>query len=80
MPGLSRKKRLTAIRSDQKQSRLVNGELKVKERARRDNRIKELLRKGKLPYTPVVMSWLSAKLNKPGTRITQKDVDAVLKG
>jgi hypothetical protein len=77
---MSRKTRGQLVQQKMKASRLRNGELKVKERARRDNRIKELLRKGKLPYTPVVMSWLSIHLNKPSTRITQKDVDAVLKG
>jgi hypothetical protein len=80
MPRLSRKKRGQLVQQKMKASRLRNGELKVKERARREDRIKELLKKGKLPYTPVVMSWLSAHLDKPSTRITQTDVDAVLKG
>jgi hypothetical protein len=80
MPGLSRKKRLTLIRKDQKESRLVNGERKVKERARRDVRIKDLLKKGKLPYTPSIMSWLSSKVGKPSGQIKQEDVTALLNG
>ncbi|HEV3146804.1 MAG TPA: hypothetical protein VGZ47_23155 [Gemmataceae bacterium] len=80
MPRMSRKTRGQLIQRKMKASRLRNGELKLKERARRENRIKELLRKGKLPYTPVVMSWLSAHLGKPSTRITQADVNTVLKG
>jgi hypothetical protein len=65
---------------DQAESRLRNGILKVKERARRDERMSALVKKGKLPYTPGVMSWLSVKLHKPSTRITQADVDKLLKG
>ena len=58
------------IRRDQRQvdqaaSRLRNGGVKVKERARRDARILDTVKKGKLPYLPHVMSWLSAKLDKP---------------
>lgn len=65
--------------ADMRESRRRNSPVKAKERARRDARMKELLKKGKLPYTPPIMSWLSAQVNKPSTRITQADVDAVLK-
>ena len=65
--------------ADMKESRSKNGALKVKERARRETRMKAILKKGKLPYTPPVMSWLSAQLEKPSTRITQADVDGLLK-
>jgi hypothetical protein len=64
---------------DMAESRHRNGILKTKERARRETRLREALKKGKLPYTPTVLSWLSAKLNKPGRLITQKDVDRLLK-
>jgi hypothetical protein len=59
-------------------SRRVNGLKKMKERARRNARMVEILKKGKLPYTPSVMSWLSATLDKPSHRIVQADVDKVL--
>jgi hypothetical protein len=59
-------------------SRRENGMRKTKERARRDARMTEALQKGKLPYTPAIMSWLSARLDKPSTRIVQADVDKVL--
>jgi hypothetical protein len=62
------------------QSRHDNGIKKADERERRTKRIKGLIKKGKLPYTPVVMSWLSAELDKPSTRITKADVDRVLSG
>jgi hypothetical protein len=80
MPRMSRKTRGQLVQKKMKESRLRNGELKVKERVRRDDRIKALLKKGKLPYTPVVMSWLSVRVGKPSGRITQADVNAVLKG
>jgi hypothetical protein len=72
------------IRREQRQvdmfdSRLRNGVRKVKERARRDARMKEVVKKGKLPYTPVVLSWLSAQLGKPGRLITAEDVQTLLK-
>jgi hypothetical protein len=66
-------------RADMKESRLVNGFLKVKERARRDQRIVSIIKKGgQLPYAPFVMSWLSEKLDKPGRLITAEDVQKVL--
>ena len=65
--------------ADMKESRKKNGVLKVKERVRRETRMKAILKKGKLPYTPPVLSWLSAELGKAGTRITQADVDSLLK-
>ena len=46
-------------------------------------KIVELLTSGelaKLPYIPAVMSWLSTKLDKPASRITQADVDQVVQG
>lgn len=65
-------------RADMAESRIVNGMVKRKERARRDLRMKEIIKKGKLPFTPPVMSWLSAQLNKPSKQITQGEVDRLL--
>ena len=65
-------------RVDMDISRRTNGMLKTAERERRQVRMVGLLKKGKLPYTPAVMSWLSAHLDKPATRIVQADVDAVV--
>jgi hypothetical protein len=56
-------------------SRRTNSPRKVAERARRDTRMMETVTKGKLPFTPPVMSWLSVKLDKPSRQITQQDVD-----
>jgi len=71
------------IRREQRQvdmavSRRTNGMRKMKERVRRNTRMLEILRNGKFPYTPSVMSWLSAQLDKPSTRIEQADVDRLL--
>ncbi len=63
---------------DMKESRHRNGILKTKERARRDARMMETVKKGKLPYTPPVLSWLSVKLGKPGRLITPDDVKKLL--
>jgi hypothetical protein len=59
-------------------SRRTNGMRKDKERARRTARMTEILGKGKLPYTPSVLSWLSSELNKPASRIVQADIDQLL--
>lgn len=61
--------------ADQKESRSRNGVLKVKERANREKRMLAILKKGKLPFIPSVMSWISAQVDKPSTQITQADVD-----
>jgi hypothetical protein len=66
-------------RVDMAESRRTNGMLKMKERIRRRTRMLEIIQKGKLPYTPAVMSWLSATLNKPSRQIVQADVDQLLK-
>ena len=65
-------------RADMAESRHRNGILKTKERARRNSRMTEEVKKGKLPYTRVVMSWLSTQLDKPARLITQADVDRFL--
>ena len=62
-------------RADMKESRHRNGILKTKERARRDARMIDAVKKGKLPYPRAVMNWLSTKLDKPARLITEADVD-----
>jgi len=59
-------------------TRAVSTIVKGKERARRDVRMRAKLEAGTLPYTPVVMSWLSRRVGKKASRITQEDVRAVL--
>jgi hypothetical protein len=64
--------------ADMAESRHRNGIRKTGERERREKRMLEMVRKGKPPYTPTVLSWLSAALGKPGRLITQDDVKKLL--
>lgn len=61
-------------RVDMAESRHRNGIRKTKERDRRDARMLETVKKGKLPFTPPIMSWLSSKLDKPSRLITPEDL------
>ena len=63
---------------DMAESRRVNGHVKERERARRDARITAVVKAGKLPFIPSVMSWLSEKLEKPSGKIVQADIDKLL--
>jgi hypothetical protein len=68
------------IRREQRQfdmakSRRINGVVKVAERERRLRRMLELIRGGKYPYTPAVLSFLSAQIDKPGRLLTQAQID-----
>jgi hypothetical protein len=75
----ARRIRREQVAADQALSRRTNGMRKMKEHIRRDMRMLDLVKKGKLPYTPAVLSWLSGKLDKPSSRIVQTDVDGLLK-
>jgi hypothetical protein len=66
-------------RADMQESRHRNGLVKVKERARRNARMLETVKKGKLPFAPPVMSWLSTQLNKPSRLITPADLERLTK-
>ena len=60
-------------------SRRKNSVTKAEERNRREQEMMQILKQGKLPYTPGVMSWLSVKLSKKATRIEAADVKNLLK-
>ncbi|HEX5272503.1 MAG TPA: hypothetical protein VFW33_18525 [Gemmataceae bacterium] len=73
------------IRREQRQfdmalSRRTNSPRKVAERNRRDARMIDTVKKGKLPFIPPIMSWLSVRLDKPARQITQQDVDQLVSG
>jgi hypothetical protein len=74
-----RRDRLDLRIVEMQESRLENGHRKRKERARKEIRLKDLVKKGTLPFTPTILSMLSQKLDKPGHKITQADVDTYLK-
>ena len=65
-------------RFDMAKSRRENGMVKTDERERRAKRMLAIVGKGKLPFIPSVMSWLSATLDKPTRQIVQADVDKLL--
>ena len=75
----ARRVRRQQRQADMANSRQVNGMLKTKERARRDARMLGVVGKGKLPFLPGVMSWLSTKLNKPSKQITEAEVRQLVK-
>src|SRR5439155_24920253 len=60
LPGVfpmgARRIRREQRRVDMAESRRTNGMRKMKERARRDSRMLEIIKKGKLPFTPPVVS------------------------
>lgn len=61
-------------RDDAIETKAKNVVHKAKERDRRDTRMLATVKKGKLPFAPTVMSWLSRKLEMPATRITSEDL------
>jgi hypothetical protein len=75
---MSTASRMDRARDNAAISRADNGALKRKERANRDERMAKLIKKGKFPYIPSVMSWLSVKLNKPASQIKPEDVKKVV--
>ncbi len=65
--------------ANQIKTRRINSRVKDAERDRREVAMLKILKQGELPYTPGVMSWLSVKLGKKASRITQKDIKALVK-
>ena len=76
---MSTRLRMDQIRDDSAASRTVNGHLKRKERASRDKRMVELIKKGTFPYTPAIQSWISVQLDTPFTKVTEEQAKALAK-
>jgi hypothetical protein len=76
---MSTRIRYDRIRDNSAISRTRNGHLKRKERANRDERMSNLIKGGKFPYTPNIQSWISTKLGIPFSQVTEKDVKSLLK-
>ena len=68
--AIARKRRATAA-----QTKTINGKFKTKERSRRDARMLARVKSSQLPYAPEVMSWLSVRLDKKSSRITDQDIE-----
>ncbi len=73
-----RRDRLDGRLEWQKTTREKNSVQKTMEQDRREQRMITALKAGTLPYAPAVMSWLSAKLDKKATRITQDDIKTLV--
>lgn len=71
---VTRKQRLGKRQSEAIITKFGNRRRKEKERIRRDERMTERIKAGSPPYTPDVMSWLSAKLGIASTRIADTDL------
>ena len=69
--------RMDRARANGKISRIENGHLKRKERANRDKKMAELIKKGPFPYIPSVQSWVSEQLGKPFTQVTEAEAAAL---
>ncbi len=65
--------------ANQIKTRRIKSRMKESERDRREVAMLGILKDGELPYTPGVMSWLSVKLGKKASKITQKDVKSLVK-
>ena len=65
--------------ANQIKTRRIKSRVKDAERDRRETAMLGILKDGELPYTPGVMSWLSVKLGKKASKITQKDVKSLVK-
>jgi hypothetical protein len=55
-------------------SRAENSTRKRKGRANRDKAMLEIIKKGQYPFTPAIMSWVSEKLNKPSSKVSETEV------
>jgi hypothetical protein len=63
---------------DQAVSRTVNGQRKMKEDIRRDARMKGIIKSAKAPYTQAIWCYISEKLDKPSTKITEAEIKALV--
>lgn len=76
---MSTSTRMDRARANQKISRRDNGHLKQKERAAREVRMVELIKTGRFPFTPSIASWISGKLGKPFTQVTEAEAQGLAK-
>ena len=76
--GIHRSAFMRRRRTDAAETKARNCIVKARERIRRDARMLEMIKKGSLPYTPMVMSWLSRKLDMKAGRITSEDIKTLV--
>jgi hypothetical protein len=76
--ALGRTHKLRRRREDAKETAERNRILKAAERKRRDARMLGKLQTASFPYSAAVMSWLSARLGKKASRITERDAKTIV--
>ncbi len=76
--SLHRTHRKKLDREEARATKVRNRVFKDRERDRRDARMMSLVRAGKPPYSPAIMSWLSRRLDKPAAKITSADIKTIL--
>jgi len=76
---MSTSTRMGRARANGKISRIENGTLKRRERANRDAKMVELLKKGTFPYIPSIQTWVSEKIGKPFTQVTEAEAQELAK-
>ena len=69
-----RRDRLNKRLARQISTRRENSLRKAKESDRRDQQMVAILKKGSTNFTPGMMSWVSEKLGKQASKITQEDI------
>ena len=62
--------------ANQTSTRRENSLKKDSERVRKSELNTKLVKEGKFPFTPALMSWLSAEMGKKSSQITEADVKA----
>ncbi len=71
-----RRDRFDARLANQISTRRENSLKKDNERIRKTELNTKLIKEGAFPYTPALMSWLSAEMGKKASQITEADVKA----
>ena len=71
-----RRDRFDARLANQTSTRRENSLKKDRERVRKNELNIKLIKEGSFPYTPALMSWLSAEMGKKSSQITEADVNA----
>ncbi len=73
-----RRDRFDARFANQKSTRRENSLKKDRAALRRADDIVKLVKEGTFPYTPAVMSWLSAEMGKKSAQLTEAEIKAFI--
>ncbi len=73
-----RRDRFDARFANQKSTRRENSLKKDRASVRRANDMTKLVKEGTFPYTPAIMSWLSAEIGTKSSQLTEADIKAFI--